>query len=136
MTDKLSPERRSANMRAIRSRGMKPELRVRRAAHALGYRFRLHRPDLPGNPDLVFPSRRKAVFVHGCFWHQHRGCQDGRLPKSNRYYWRSKLTRNVRRDAEHLTALKMNGWKVLVVWECQTADESRLSLRLSRFLSR
>ena len=102
MTDKLSKDRRSANMRAIRSRDMKPELRVRQAAHSFGYRFRLHRNDLPGKPDLVFPKRQKIIFVHGCFWHQHKGCIDGRAPKSNAGYWRPKLARNVKRDAEHI----------------------------------
>jgi len=122
-------------MSAIRSRGMKPELRVRRAAHLAGYRFRLHCNDLPGKPDLVFAGRNKVIFVHGCFWHQHRNCVDGRLPKSNRGYWKPKLARNVERDAEHIVKLRKSGWKVLVVWECQTANEHGLTLRLKRFLS-
>jgi len=130
----LSRERRSANMRAIRSRDMKPELVVRSAAHVLGYRFRLHRRDLPGKPDLVFTGRRKVIFVHGCFWHQHAGCADGRMPRSNLDYWTPKLTRNVERDAEHLAALKADGWKVLVIWECETNNAPRLAARLRRFL--
>ena len=134
MTDKISSERRSANMGAIRSRDMKPELRVRRAAHGLGYRFRLHRSDLPGKPDLVFAGRHKVIFVHGCFWHQHQGCQDGRMPHSNLGYWRPKLVRNVKRDTEHLARLKMGGWKALVIWECETRDERRLNSRLRRFV--
>lgn len=134
MTDTISAERRSANMRAIRSRGMKPEIKVRKVAHALGYRFRLHRGDLPGRPDLVFSGRRKAIFVHGCFWHQHKGCQDGRQPKSNRRYWHPKLARNVKRDGENLSALKEKGWKVLVIWECEAEDGARLRNRLRRFL--
>jgi len=134
MTDKLSSERRSANMSAIRSRDMKPELRVRRAVHASGYRFRLHRRDLPGKPDLVFPRRHKAIFVHGCFWHQHAGCQDGRMPRSNTSYWWPKLTRNKERDSEHLAQLSSDGWEVLVVWECETVDESCLRSRLQLFL--
>lgn len=134
MTDKLSRERRSANMSAIRSRGMKPELRVRRTVHAIGYRFRLHRRDLPGKPDLVFTGRLKAIFVHGCFWHQHAGCQDGRMPRSNTSYWWPKLTRNMERDSEHLAQLSTDGWDVLVVWECETVDESRLRSRLQLFL--
>lgn len=134
MTDRLSKERRSANMRAIRSQDMKPELRVRQAAHNLGYRFRLHRNDLPGKPDLVFTKRQKIIFVHGCFWHQHKGCIDGRAPKSNTGYWRPKLARNVKRDAQHLAQLKHDGWKVLLVWECETKDGKRLLSRLKRFL--
>ena len=134
MTDRLSSQRRSANMRAIRSRDMKPELRVRRTLHAMGYRFRLHRRDLPGKPDLVFPGRQKAIFVHGCFWHQHAGCQDGRMPQSNPSYWWPKLTRNKERDTEHLARLITDGWKVLVVWECETGDEGRLRSRLQHFL--
>lgn len=134
MTDKLSRARRSANMRAIRSRDMKPELVVRKAAHALGYRFRLHRRDLPGKPDLTFASRRKVIFVHGCFWHQHQGCIDGRMPRSNAAYWRPKLLRNTARDSEHIAKLKAEGWKVLVIWECETKREKRLRSKLYRFL--
>lgn len=134
MTDKISAERRSANMSAIRSRSMKPELRVRRTAHMAGHRFRLHRSDLPGKPDLVFVSRKKIIFVHGCFWHQHKYCVDGRIPKSNRGYWKPKLARNIGRDAEHTDTLKAAGWKVLIIWECQTTDERKLSLRIRRFL--
>jgi DNA mismatch endonuclease (patch repair protein) len=113
---------------------MKPELRVRRAAHTAGYRFRLHRDSLPGRPDLVFVNRKKVIFVHGCFWHRHDNCADGRLPMSNASYWEPKLARNVERDAEHLAKLKATGWKVLVIWECQTADQHQLSKRLRRFL--
>jgi DNA mismatch endonuclease (patch repair protein) len=134
VTDKLSRARRSANMRAIRSRDMKPEVSVRRAAHALGYRFRLHRNDLPGKPDLVFVSRRTIIFVHGCFWHQHQGCIDGRMPRSNLAYWRPKLGRNVKRDAEHLARLRTEGWRAFVIWECEAADARRLDARLRRLL--
>lgn len=125
---------RSDNMRAIRSKDMKPEIFVRASAHALGYRFRLHKRDLPGKPDLVFAGRRKVIFVHGCFWHQHRGCREGRPPKSNVDYWNRKLERNVARDAENLSRLESAGWKVLVVWECETVDKERLCSRLRRFL--
>jgi len=134
MADKLSDERRSANMRAIRSKNMKPELVVRSVAHGMGYRFRLHCRSLPGKPDLAFAGRRKVIFVHGCFWHQHAGCQDGRMPRSNVDYWRPKLKRNTKRDAEHITALKADGWGVLVVWECEATDTRRLRSRLRRFL--
>jgi DNA mismatch endonuclease, patch repair protein len=134
MTDKISKERRSANMRAVRSFNTAPEMRVRQIAYALCYRFRLHRHDLPGKPDLVFLGRRKAVFVHGYFWHQHQGCQRGSTPQSNIGFWRPKLERNMGRDAEQLAALKKRCWQSLVIWECQTKDEKRLAARLSRFL--
>ncbi len=123
-------------MRAIRSKGMKPEMTVRRLAHALGYRFRLHRKDLPGKPDMVFPSRRAVIFVHGCFWHQHPDavCKDARPPKSNTDYWLPKLARNQSRDSEHEAALLAQGWRVLVIWECQTKDEAALKEVLFAFL--
>jgi DNA mismatch endonuclease (patch repair protein) len=134
MADHLSKHRRSENMRRIRSVGMKPEMLVRRLVHALGYRFRLHRKELSGKPDLVFVRRRKVIFVHGCFWHQHQECKAGRLPKSNRGYWRPKLARNIERDAQNLLALKSEGWKVCVIWECETKDEVKIRRKLRRFL--
>ena len=134
--DKISPERRSENMRRIRSRDTTPEMVVRRMVHGMGYRYRLHGKDLPGKPDLVFKSRRKAIFVHGCFWHQHPGCQEGRLPKSNISYWRPKLERNQRRDAETHSALRDSGWRVLVVGECEVKDRTPLRRRLRRFLGK
>lgn len=123
-------------MRAIRSKDTAPELAVRRLAHAMGYRFRLYRKDLPGKPDLVFPGRRKVVFVHGCFWHQHplERCADGRRPKSNTGYWDEKLARNTARDAGNQTSLKALGWDVLVVWECETAQTEKLRSMLEAFL--
>lgn len=137
MADTISKERRSRNMAAIRSKGMKPERLVRSLAHQLGYRFRLHAKDLPGKPDLVFRSKRKAVFVHGCFWHQHdkAACPDARLPKSNTQYWMPKLQRNVVRDAQARAALQADGWKVLVIWDCETSSLSNVRQRLLRFLS-
>jgi DNA mismatch endonuclease (patch repair protein) len=134
MTDKVSKEQRSANMRAVRSRNTQPEVRVRQIAHALGYRFRLHFRKLPGNPDIAFPGRRKAVFVHGCFWHRHKGCRRASIPKSNRAFWRAKLARNASRDAEELAAIRKQGWRALVVWECEIKNERRLAARLRRFL--
>ena len=135
MADKLTPARRSANMAKIRAKDTKPELLVRSMAHRLGYRFRLHRRDLPGKPDLVFPSRRAVIFVHGCFWHQHDddACLDGRRPKSNSGYWEAKLDRNVHRDQAAQAALVEQGWRVLVVWECE-ASEPELADRLQGFL--
>lgn len=134
MTDPLSAERRSENMRAIRNKNTSPELRVRQIAHHLGYRFRLHRKDLPGKPDLVFVGRRKVIFVHGCFWHQHQGCREGRIPGTRPEYWMPKLARNVERDAMHLASLKEGKWKSLVLWECEIKDEAKLSARIRRFL--
>ncbi len=124
---------RSANMRAIRSTDMAPEITVRSLAHRLGYRFRLHRKDLPGKPDLVFVSRRKVIFVHGCFWHSHT-CKAAHVPKSNLHYWLPKLERNKKRDQNTIEALTADGWKSLIVWECETRDETDLRKRLKRFL--
>jgi DNA mismatch endonuclease (patch repair protein) len=135
MTDKLTPERRSANMRAIKSKGMKPEMIVRHAVRELGCGYRLHRNELPGKPDLAFLGRRKAIFVHGCFWHQHSECREGRPPSSNQGYWVPKLARNVERDQKNLEALASRGWQTLVVWECETKDLAMLSNRLRKFLS-
>lgn len=134
--DKISPERRSANMRSIRSRDTVPEMIVRRLAHQLGYRYRLHGRDLPGKPDLVFRGRRKVIFVHGCFWHQHpiSRCADSRRPRTNLGYWEAKLDRNVARDAAHVLDLENTGWKVLIIWDCETKNPLRLAARLRRFL--
>ena len=127
---------RSANMRAIRSKDMRPELAVRRLAHRMGYRFRLHRKDLPGKPDLVFISRRKVIFVHGCFWHSHKGCKTAHVPKSNLEYWKPKLERNQARDAKNIEALSSTGWKSLIIWECETREVSGLAQRLKIFLQK
>lgn len=121
-------------MRAVRSRGTKPEIVVRQLAHRLGYRFRLHRRDLPGTPDLVFPGRRKVIFVHGCFWHQHKGCRRATVPRSNVRFWRAKLAGNMKRDAEYRERLKAKGWRSLIIWECETKNEQRISAKLRRFL--
>ena len=133
--DNISAERRSANMRAIRSKDMSPEMVVRRVTHSLGYRYRLHRRDLPGRPDLVFSSRRKVIFVHGCFWHAH-GCKCAHVPKSNADYWKPKLERNQERDEENVTALAEIGWESLIIWECETADAHSLKKHLKTFLAR
>lgn len=134
--DKLTPARRSENMRRIRSKGMEPELLVRKLVHRLGYRYRLHGKDLPGKPDLVFPSCQKVIFVHGCFWHQHsrRSCRITRVPKSNLGYWLPKLGRNKRRDAQNRRKLRRLGWNYLVVWECQTGQENALKKIIKGFL--
>jgi DNA mismatch endonuclease (patch repair protein) len=119
-------------MSRIRSRNTKPELAVRRLLHSLGYRYRLHRKDLPGSPDIVFPSRRSVIFVHGCFWHGHFGC--GRVPKSRLSYWIPKLQRNKLRDKRNARTLTRKGWKIMVIWECQLGGEKSLVRRISKFL--
>ena len=136
MVDTISPERRSENMRRIRSKDMSPELRVRRLLHRMGYRYRLHRKSLPGHPDIVFPRSRKAIFVHGCFWHQHAdpSCKVTRIPKSRLEYWAPKLERNKKRDSESTALLSQMGWRALVVWECQVPAEAALQRRLVAFL--
>jgi len=126
---------RSENMRAIRSTGMRPELEVRSLVHRLGFRFGLHRDDLPGRPDLVFGSRRKVIFVHGCFWHSHK-CRMAHTPKSNLNYWLPKLARNKQRDKRNIVALEALGWRSLVIWECETSEERDLKKRVRAFLGR
>lgn len=123
-----TPEQRSRIMRAVHSRDTAPEMVVRRFLHAAGLRFRLHDQRLPGAPDLVFPSRRVALFVHGCFWHQHPGCKAAARPKSRQDYWHRKLDGNVARDARHAAELAAAGWTVLIIWECETRDRQRLAM--------
>jgi DNA mismatch endonuclease (patch repair protein) len=134
--DVFTRERRSEIMRRIASKHTQPEKIVRRVLHRMGYRFRLHGGDLPGNPDVVLPRWRIVVFVHGCFWHGHR-CKKGssrRRPKSNTDYWNAKLDRNVRRDKRHGQELQRLGWKRIVIWACETKDEQALEARLRRVL--
>lgn len=131
--DKISSERRSSNMRNIRSKNTTPELILRRLLYKLGYRYRLHGHKLPGRPDIVFQSRRKVIFVHGCFWHQHSACREGRIPASRIEYWGPKLRRNQERDTAHCAQLEAEGWKILVVWECETKDVNSLTERLRQF---
>jgi DNA mismatch endonuclease (patch repair protein) len=132
MTDVFDPEKRSAVMRAVKSRDTAPELKVRRAAHALGLRFRLGRSDLPGKPDLVFPSRRVALFVHGCFWHGHDCPRGARMPQNNRAYWQAKIARNMARDKASLANLRKLGWKPAVIWECEAKDAENLVRLITR----
>ncbi len=132
--DTLTPKERSARMALIRAKDTKPELLVRRLVHGMGYRYRLHRRDLPGTPDLVFPRRNKVIFVHGCFWHRHVGCALARLPKSRSEFWLSKLTANAERDTRNVRALRRLGWSVLTIWECQLGDTAKLANRIRRFL--
>jgi DNA mismatch endonuclease (patch repair protein) len=131
---KESAEERSRIMRAVKDRNTGPELTVRRLAHAMGFRFRLYRKDLPGKPDLAFPRLRKAVFVHGCFWHGHDCARGARIPANNRIYWVGKIARNKSRDEAALKSLKMLGWKALVIWECELRNSAQLRTRLERFL--
>lgn len=134
--DTLTPEQRSERMSRVRGKDTKPELVVRRLVHGLGYRFRLHRRDLPGSPDLVFPGRRKVIWVHGCFWHQHPdpNCKLARMPKSRLEFWEAKLSANRERDAVKMTELTALGWDALVVWECEIKDRGVLAARLKEFL--
>lgn len=132
--DRLSRERRSANMRRIRSKDTAPELFLRRLLHRAGYRFRIHRKDLPGKPDLVFTQRKKVIFVHGCFWHQHPGCREGRVPSSRAEYWEPKLQRNKQRDSATVDALRAIGWKSLVIWECELKNAAAVVRRAKRYL--
>ena len=127
--DVYDRQMRSQVMRKVRSKDTKPELKVRRALHRMGLRFRLHRKDLPGSPDIVFPRHRVALFVNGCFWHGHRDCKRSKLPSTRREFWRNKISANVNRDARNKAALEKLGWRVFVVWECEIkTDEEVASL--------
>jgi DNA mismatch endonuclease (patch repair protein) len=132
MADNISKSERSRVMACVKSKNTTPEMIVRRLIHRMGYRYRLHDSSLPGCPDLVFPRLRKIIIVHGCFWHMHT-CGRCRIPSSRRVYWVGKLRRNAARDRRTLRAVKRAGWKVLVVWECQTKNADRLSARISAF---
>ena len=131
--DTRTPGQRRRIMQAVKSKDTNPEMIVRRCLYAMGYRYRIHRKDLPGRPDIVFSGRQKAIFVHGCFWHWH-GCPKGQLPKSRLDYWRPKLEHNVRRDRANIEQLELIGWRVLVIWQCQTTDAVALAGQLRAFL--
>lgn len=132
--DTVTPTRRSEIMARVHARDTKPEMLVRRMVHAMGYRYRLHAKDLPGKPDLVFRSRKKVLFVHGCFWHRHPGCVLARLPKSHQDFWMPKLTANRLRDMKCERSLEEAGWGVLVIWECELGDVSQLKAKIRGFL--
>lgn len=136
MPDTLSSSERSKRMSLVRNRDTKPELQVRRLVHGLGYRYRLHRAGLPGKPDLVFSSRRKVIFVHGCFWHRHPdpNCKLARLPKSRLEFWVPKLEGNRQRDLKNQGLLESSGWQVLIIWECELTDKAQLEARIIDFL--
>lgn len=136
MTDKLTQERRSQNMRNIRAKHTSPEMTVRRLVYSLGFRYRLHVARLPGKPDLVLRPIKKIIDVRGCFWHQHRGCIDSHIPKSHIHYWGPKLKKNTQRDRANERKLRAQGWDVLTVWECELQNTERLRRRLQVFLDR
>lgn len=125
-------------MRHIRSSNTKPEITVRKILYSLGYRYRLHKKDLPGKPDLVFAKRKKIIFIHGCFWHQHNltTCLDSKIPKSNKQYWNQKLKNNAQRDIRNQMALKELGWDILIIWECEIKNDKKLIKRMQKFLSK
>jgi DNA mismatch endonuclease (patch repair protein) len=134
--DTYSKERRSEIMSRIRDKNTKPEVRVRRALHRMGFRFRLYRQDLPGKPDIVLPKWKTAILVHGCFWHGCRRCDRGtRVPKTNTDFWLAKIAENQKRDQRVKTTLRRAGWRVIVVWACETESASRLEIRLNRALA-
>jgi DNA mismatch endonuclease (patch repair protein) len=128
-------EQRSRTMRAVKSADTTPELNLRKLLHRLGYRYRLHRGDLPGKPDIVFGPRRKVIFMHGCFWHGHDCRRGARTPQNNAAYWRDKIKRNIERDAANKVKLAEHGWAVMIVWECQLKDISALISNLHCFLA-
>lgn len=126
--DRISQEKRSQIMKAIKGKDTKPEIAIRKMVHAMGYRYSLHKKELPGTPDMYFRKYNAVIFVHGCFWHLHEGCKHGHIPKSNKAYWEKKLLRNYERDTMNIEKLKSMGIKVLVIWECEIdlKDESKM----------
>lgn len=132
--DIVTPARRSMMMSRIGGKNTAPEMKVRRAAHSLGHRFRLHRREMPGSPDLVFPRKKVALFVHGCFWHRHEGCRRCYAPKSNVEFWEQKFHNNVTRDKRVTGELERMGWSVFVIWECETASADELNQKLQKVL--
>ena len=134
MSDIFERAKRSEIMSRIRGRDTKPELVVRQIAHRLGFRFRLHRKDLPGSPDIVFPRYRAVIMVHGCFWHRHPSCKYAYTPKTRVQFWRKKFEGNVVRDRRNALALSERGWRTMVIWECETKDQEAVAARIESFL--
>jgi len=132
--DTLAPNQRSKLMSRIKGKNTSPELIVRRLVYSMGYRYRLHAKDLPGKPDLVFRPQKKVIFVHGCFWHQHKGCKYSHIPKSNLAYWKPKLQRTLNRDKAHNKKLKKEGWDILVLWDCEIKNLKNSKKRIKQFL--
>ena len=116
-------EQRSRNMSAIKSKNTKPEIKVRKVLHSMGYRFRLHRKDLPGSPDIVLPKYKTVIFVHGCFWHRHENCKYASTPKTRQEFWEAKFQENINRDKLNQENLSSKGWKIIIVWECEIKDK-------------
>lgn len=135
MVDHLSKEHRSWNMSRIRSKDTKPEMIVRSLLHRMGYRFRLYRKDLPGKPDIVLPKYKTVIFVHGCFWHRHKGCNRCTNPSSHRKYWSAKFDRNIKKDHLNRVELRKLGWGVLVIWECEVKNRNKLTRRFLKYLN-
>lgn len=135
LMDTLTPHQRSERMGRVRGKDSKPEMKVRQLVHSMGFRYRLHGKGLPGRPDLVFRSRSKVIFVHGCFWHRHANCALARIPKSRHDFWVPKLERNAARDRTNLEKLTSQGWDSLVIWECELRDLSAVAKRVRVFLS-
>lgn len=133
--DTRTPAKRSEIMSAVRTKDTGPELAVRRLLFTAGYRYRLHKKGLPGIPDIVFPSRKKAVFVHGCFWHGHN-CSKGKLPKSRRHYWKPKIADNKKRDKRNIVELRRMRWHTLIVWQCEIRNDALLMQKLRSFVGR
>ncbi|QDU17462.1 Very short patch repair protein [Gimesia maris] len=132
MADRISPEHRSWNMSRIKNRDTKPELIVRSLLYRMGYRFRLHRKDLPGKPDIVLPKYKTVIFVHGCFWHRHKGCKYAYNPKSRVNFWKRKFADTIERDKRQQQSLRKSGWNIIVIWECECMDLELLSNKLQR----
>ena len=128
-------EQRSRNMSAIKSKNTKPEIAVRKLLHSMGYRFRLHRKDLPGSPDIVLPKYKTVIFVHGCFWHRHENCKYASIPKTRKEFWESKFKANVKRDKEIQEKIKNIGWKYVVIWECEARNIESIEEKIKRFLN-
>ena len=136
MVDVFPPSKRSWIMSRVHGKDTKPELVVRSMLHRMGYRFRLHEKKLPGRPDIVLPRHRKVVFVHGCFWHGHKGCPRATIPETRREFWEKKLSGNIARDELNIRAVREQGWQALVVWECETREPTVLENKLRLFLAK
>lgn len=137
MTDNLTPTQRSQCMSRIKGKDTKPEKTIRSLLHRMGYRFRIHRRDLPGNPDIVLPKYKKVIFVHGCFWHGHEGCNRAKIPGSNKAFWHEKLSKNIERDRQNQKKIKILGWDYLIIWQCEIkkGDLDKLAQKLTCFLN-
>lgn len=133
--DTISPSERSKVMRKVKGKNTALEMKVRSLIHGMGYRYRLHAKELPGTPDIVFRPKKKVIFVHGCFWHRHKGCKLARMPKSRVEFWRTKLTANRDRDRTNIDQLRRLGWDVLVIWECEAKESDRIRNKIDVFLS-